>query len=465
MTHHKRILIIGGGTAGASAALAARKNDRSAEITILDEESHPTYSRCGLPFAIHGLIQPMERLIVFPHHFFRNQKITYLNNIKVGEIKTGTKAVITEKNDTYDYDALVIATGAAPIKPPIPGVDFSNVFTLRTMADASKIIEWTKAASPGLAGRRASSGSVRSVALIGASFIGLEMAEALAAPNCDVTVVEAVRTLWRMVDEDVGNLVKQHLEQSGIKIIEQTRVERITGSEMIINRAGKSERLPAEMVICSAGVKPETALARAAGIEIGPTGGIKTNQYLQSNFPFIYSAGDCAEGSSAITGEPITIGLGTIAARQGVVAGINVTGGELKSPPILNSSVLRIFGLEIGSAGFTEAYLREKHHHLFSPVSALLKYPSRPRYYPGGTDIHIKLIADKKSRRVLGGQILGRTAVGSRVNTLAVAIQKEMTVDELTQSDFCYSPPLSDTWDPLAIAAQSLQRKMGNKTA
>ncbi|MCK5578711.1 MAG: hypothetical protein KAI63_04220, partial [Planctomycetes bacterium] len=192
----------------------------------------------------------------------------------------------------------------------------------------------------------------------------------------------------------------------------------------------------------------------------GQTGGIKVNERLESNLKDIYAAGDCAEVVSALTGEPILIGLGTIAARQGVVAGANAIGGDKKAPPVLNSSILKTFGLEVGSVGFTEQYLREKQSGKLDPVSMLIKYPSLPHYYPGGVDIHIKLMADKKTHRLIGAQLLGKTSIAPRINTLALAVEKGMTIEELTQSDFCYSPPVADVWDPIAIAAQAVSRKL-----
>ncbi|MBI4833521.1 MAG: FAD-dependent oxidoreductase [Planctomycetes bacterium] len=437
----KRIVIIGGGTAGASAAFSARKTDRSAEITMLDKEPYPTYSRCGLPFAIKGIIPALENLIVFHDKFFSQQKINHIKNTEVIKIDPKAKTVST-KTGNFDYDSLILTTGSSPEKPPIPGADLPHVLTLRTIDDARSIVK--------------SAESVKSTAIIGVSFIGVEIAEALHSKGITVTLIESVRTMWRAFDEDIGKIINALLATHNIKVLEHALVTGITPKKV----QTKDQSIDADLVIISAGVRPNILLAKNAGIGIGKTGGIKTNEHLQTNIQNIYSAGDCAESISAITGEPITIGLGTIAARQGVVAGTNAVGERQKSPPVCNSAVIKTMETEAGSAGFTESYLKQFYADKFQTVSIMVKYPSLPHYYPGGTDIYVKLIADAKTHILLGGQILGKTSIAPRINTLALAIEKKITVDELAQADFCYSPPVADIWDPIAIAAQSLLRKI-----
>lgn len=450
MSMAKRIIIIGGGTAGASAAFSARKTDRTTDITVLNREPYPTYSRCGLPFAIQGIIQPVEKLIVFPQKFFQMQKINYLGNVVIREIQANKKTVVTESGDKYNYDTLVIATGAMPLKPPIEGINLPHVYTIRTIADAQKVIA-------------AKSGG--SAVIIGASFIGLEMAEAMKIKGYDVTIIEALRTMWRIVDGEVSQLINQHLNTNGIKVLEESMVEKINPDSVMVRNTKTKDvtTIPATIVIMSAGVKPDISLAKAVGCEIGTSGGIKTDSSLQTSKPDIYTAGDCAESYSAITGEPIVSGLGTIAARQGVVAGANAAGAQVKAPPLINASILKVFHMEIGSAGFTEAQLTKNTAHGFNPISILVKYTSLPHYYPGGEEIHTKLIADSQSGRILGGQVMGKTQLSGRVDMLSLAIEQKMTIEQLAQADFCYSPPCSDIWDPIAVTAQGLVRKMSHR--
>lgn len=433
----KRIVIIGGGTAGASAAFAARKQDKTAQITILNKEHYSTYSRCGLPFAISGVIPAFENLVVFQPKSFALQKIDLKLGVEAIKIDARVKQIVYQEigksgNQELLYDALIIASGAVPVKPSIKGVDAPNVRVLRTMDEAKNIVQSAQA--------------VKSVVIIGASFIGLELADALKERGLNVTLIEKDCLLWRILDEDICRVVKDQAVKSGIEVKERESVGDI-------GAFGNS------LVVITAGVRPDVQVAKDAGIEIGPTGGIKTNQYLQTNLPDVYAAGDCAESVSAITGEPITIGLGTIAARQGVVAGVNaVAGAKTTAPKILNASVLKAFGLEIGSVGFTQAYYEHRAKGI-EPVSTLLKYPSLPHYYPGGADVYVKLIADKTSGAVIGAQTIGPGAVG-RVNMLSLAVENKMKASDLIKADFCYSPPLADIWEPVAIAAQSLERQL-----
>lgn len=436
----KRIVIIGGGTAGASAAFATRKADRQASITVLAREAYPTYSRCGLPFAISGVIPALENLIVFPAKSFAAQKIDLKLNTDAVSLNTQTREIAyrqSGQDGVIGYDALVIASGSTPSVPGPLAKALSGKphFTLRTIDDARRLVEQAKPA--------------KSAVIIGASFIGLEVAEALKEKfGLDVTLIEQFRVLWRMLDSDTSKLVRDHLLAHGVKLKEG---ETLNDTSAI----GDST-----LVVVSAGIRPEVQIFKDAGIAIGPSGGIRTNEYLQTNFPNIYAAGDCAEVISGIIGEPLLIGLGTIAARQGVVVGANAalpsdTPGR-EAPIILNASVLKLFGWEIGSAGFTEEYYRKSGK--IAAASATIKFPSLPHYYPGGSDIYVKLIADRANGAVIGGQILGQSSIGARVNMISLAIENRMTVSDILRSDFCYSPPVSDIWEPIAIAAQALER-------
>ncbi|MFA5794336.1 MAG: FAD-dependent oxidoreductase [Candidatus Brocadiia bacterium] len=437
----KRIVIIGGGTAGASAALAARKSDRQAVITVLSREAYPTYSRCGLPFAIGGVIPALENLVVFPEKVFAAQKIDLKLNTEVTKLNVQTKEVTyrqADKDGIINYDALIITSGSVPSVPgPLLKVLGSRrYFVLRTIDDARRIM--------------AQAASAKSALIIGASFIGLETAEALKEKyKLDVTLIEQFRVLWRMLDVDTSKLVYDHLVAHGIKVRE---------NETLSDLSAVPE---SAVIIVSAGIRPETAIFKEAGIEVGPSGGIKTNEYLQTNFPDIYTAGDCAESVSGATGEPLLIGLGTIAARQGVAAGINASlpadSIDRKTVPIiLNASVLKLLGREIGSAGFTEEYFKKTGK--ISTASGTIKFLSLPHYYPGGSDVHVKLIADRSTGAIVGGQVLGQSAVGARVNMISLMIENRMTVSDVLRSDFCYSPPVADIWEPITIAAQALER-------
>ncbi|MBI5778564.1 MAG: FAD-dependent oxidoreductase [Planctomycetes bacterium] len=452
----KRIVIIGGGTSGASAAFSARKHDRTAEVTIIDRESHSTYSRCGLPFAIKGVINPIENLVVFAPKIFASQKITQKLATEVTGINHQTrevtyKSITTGEAGKVNYDALIFATGSTPSKPPIGGIDGPNVRVLRTIDDAKNIISSAK--------------SVQSVVVIGASFIGLEVAEALKHLGLDVTVIEQRYLLWRMLDKEISQMARQKLTDHGIKLIEDKSISDLN-------------EYKDSLVIISTGVRPSVKLAKDMGVTIGTTGGIKVDKTLRTNLPDVYAVGDCAEAVSDLTGQPIVIGLGTIAARQGVVAGANAAGKPCPDehrdwsgaptgahrehetgPAILNASVLKLLDMEIGSVGMTEFGMASAECG-FNPISALIKFPSLPHYYPGGTDVHVKLIADKATKRIIGGQVMCSSGAALRVNMISLAIQNKMTIADILKSDFCYSPPVTDVWEPVMIAAQGVAAKL-----
>ncbi|MDI6733447.1 MAG: FAD-dependent oxidoreductase [Planctomycetota bacterium] len=445
----KRIVIIGSGTAGASAAFSARKLDRQAEITIIDKEPYSTYSRCGLPFAIQGIIKPMENLVVFPSKVFTTQKITQKLQTEAMKIDHQTRGggEVTCRNLLNDelsrerYDTLIFATGSAPSIPPISGIDKGwggNIFVLRTIDDAKKIMQ--------------DASVIKSATIIGASFIGLEVAEALKHYGLSVTIVEQRYLLWRMLDKEISAIIRQKVSTEGIKLIEDKTVSNI-------------DEFSDSMVIIAAGIKPRTELASQIGVEIGKTGGIKVDNYLRTNLADVYAVGDCAEYISFLTGEPVLSGLGTIAMRQGMVAGANATGkggGGETAPLILHSSVLRLFDMEIGSVGLTEDFIASQKTSQFNPVSALIKFSSLPHYYPGGSDIHIKLIAEREHHRIIGGQVLSsanpdKSGCAPRVNMLSLAIQNKMTTTDILKSDFCYSPPVCDIWEPITVACRALE--------
>ncbi|HLD35183.1 MAG TPA: FAD-dependent oxidoreductase [Planctomycetota bacterium] len=436
----KRIVIIGGGTAGASAAFSARKHDRTAEITIIDRESHSTYSRCGLPFAIKGIISPIENLVVFAPKIFASQKITQKLATEVIGInhqahEVTFKNIISGEAGKVSYDSLIFATGSTPSKPPIGGIDGKNVCVLRTIDDAKNIVQSAK--------------SVKSVVIVGASFIGLEVAEALKHLGLDVTIIEQKYLLWRMLDKEISQMARQRLEAAGIKLVEDKSISDLN-------------EYKDSLVIISTGVRPSVKLAKDMGVAIGVTGGIKVDKNLRTNLPEVYAVGDCAESVSDLTGQPIVIGLGTIAARQGVVAGANAAGKQETGPAILNASVLKLLEMEIGSVGMTEFGIQDSGFKV-SPVSALIKFPSLPHYYPGGTDVHIKLIADKATKQIIGGQVLCKSGAALRVNMISLAIQNKMTIADILKSDFCYSPPVTDVWEPVMIAAQAVAARL-NRT-
>jgi len=444
----KKIVIIGAHAAGTDAASAARKTDRSAEITIITDQSVAGYSPCGIPFVLGGHISSFEDLIVFPPSYYNMMKLDLRLETKAKKIDVENKTVKIENKDgrteILKYDSLILATGAYPLIPPIKGREKEGVFTLRTLEDGKRISKALEKA--------------KSAVVIGAGLIGLEAAVAFTERGLKTTVIELLpQILPAMLDRDMAKLVKKHLEEKGISIRTGMGADEILGVNHVTGVSVKGEEIQADLVIVATGVRPNVQLAEDAGIMIGETRGIKTNMKMETSVKDIYAAGDCAESVNMITKRPMLSQLGTTAVRQGKVAGINAAGGYAVSLGCLGSAVTRLLDLEIGATGLTEFAAGRAG---IESVTGSIYSKTRAGYYPGGKPIRVKIVVDKDTERVIGGQIVGGEAVTQRINALSFAIQKQMTVRELAKADTCYAPPVNETWEPIVLAAEVAIRKL-----
>lgn len=420
--------------------------NRKAEITVIERRMYATYHPCGLPYAIGGEIPHIRHLVEeVPRMPGVNVMIGHLaleinrdeKWVEVQERKTGEKKRIS-------YNKLILATGSLPMKPPIPGVELDNVFTLRTMRDGEEILDALSRATKAV--------------VVGGGPIGIEAASALRERGMEVTLVEMKSgVLPTMLDPDMAQIVVERLEQEGIRTLRSKPVVEITGEEKVQKVVVEGEEIPADMVVLAVGVKPDVELAQRAGLEFGPTKLIRVNERLQTSDPDIYAAGDCAESRCLLTGRPIRSQLATTAIRMGRVAGINAVGGDEVFPGVLNTVVTSAYGMEIASTGLTTETAKEGG---FEVVSARVRVLSKPHYYPGARHIVIKLLADRKSRRLIGGQIIGDGAA-ERTNLVAFAIKYRAMVEDLVRMEYCYVPPVNDRIEPLVIAAEALSRKLG----
>ncbi len=438
----RRIVIIGANAAGINAASAARKTDREAEITLITDEGYPAYSRCGLPFVLAGDIPSFENLLIFPASYYRMMKLDLRTNVRVKAIDPEGKIISIERRDgeqeRIKYDSLILATGAESFIPPIKGRDKDGVFSLRTIEDGKRIQSALKR-------------SKRAV-IVGAGFIGLEMAHAFAKKGIETTVVEMLpHVLPAVLDKDMADLVQREIEKHGVRVIVGKGVDEILGDSKVAGVSVAGEEIPSDIVLLACGVRSRNKLAAEAGIEIGPTKAIKVGLRMETNIPDIYAAGDCAESRDMVTGRPTLSQLGTTAARQGKVAGINAAGGYAIFPSVLSSAVTRIFGFEVGATGLTEFHAERAG---LKTVSGKIAAKTRPEYFPGGKKIRVKIIAEPEFGRVIGGQVVGGEDVAQRINMISLAIQKRVTVWELAKADTCYAPPVADTWEPVALASE-----------
>jgi len=440
----RRIAIIGANAAGVDAAAAARKTDRQAEITLLTTEKYSSYSRCGIPFVIGGHIPHFSDLVVFPSTYYKMMKLDLRTETIAKKVDAKAKTVeIQDKKgsaETLQYDSLIFATGARPFIPPIKGHDKHGLMTVRTIEDGERI-------------DRAVENGAKSAVVMGAGLIGLEMAIAFQERGLKTTVVELLpQILPAMLDADMAKSVQEMLEQHGINIMIGQGVEEFLGKDKVTGIVAGGKQVDADMFVAAFGVRANTELARDAGIELGPTRGIRINQNMETNEPNVYAAGDCSECFHMITQRRVLPQLGTVAVRQGKVAGTNAAGGYSVFPGCLGSAVTKFFDTEIGITGLTEFAAKKTGMNI---VTGTMSGKTRAPYFPGGLPIKVKLVVERDLERVVGGQIVGGENVTPRINALSIGIQKQITARELTKADTCYAPPLAETWEILSLAAEA----------
>ena len=444
----RNIVIIGANAAGVHAANAARKTDPKAEITLVDKESYPAYSRCGIPYVLAGEIPGFEDLTAFPPAHYRMMKFNLRLETNARSINLDDKTVQIEDKEgnveTLKYDSLILATGADPFVIPIEGHELPGVFAMRTMDDGKAIQQAIKTA--------------KSAVVIGAGFIGLESAHALAANKIKTTIIELVPyVLPALFDEDMADYVQKKIEEHGVNVVVGRRVDAILGKDKVKGVGVGGEEIKADVVVMAAGIRPRTDLIRGLGVELGITRAIRVNPRMETSVSGIFAAGDCVESQSSITGLPCLYQLGTNAVRQGTTAGINAAGGYVANPRVICSAVSKVFDFELGAVGLSE-YQAGKIG--FQTVSASITGKTRAAYFPGGKEIKVKIIAEPIMGRVMGAQIVGGEDVAQRINMLSVAIQKEMTALELSAADTSYAPPVAETVEPVASAAEIVAKKI-----
>jgi NADPH-dependent 2,4-dienoyl-CoA reductase/sulfur reductase-like enzyme len=470
--NNKRILIIGGVAAGSSAASKAKRIDPDADVKIIQDESVVSYGACGMPYVIEGIINNFEELIERPPDIFKNEyHIDVIVNTRAHKIDRIKKRVYatdlqTGRETILEYDSLVITTGARALVPNIKGVNqFEGVFLIRNYGDGVRIKDSTK--------------NARSCLIAGAGLIGLEMAEAFkkrytTRTVMDVTVVEmSDHILPLILDSNMAKIVQRELEANGVKVILGERVEEILGSgrdrqvkgvkttttttTTNTNTITTKRQIHADFIVLGTGVRPNSEIARDAGIEIGYANAIKVDDHMRTNIPDIFAAGDCATARSYVTNEDTYLPLGTTANKQGRVAGENAAGGSAKFTGIAGSAITKVFDLFIGKTGLTR---EEALKYGFDPIEQEIESITRAGYYPGSKPIWIKIVADRRSGRVLGSQIVGGEAVKERIDLIALALLLKADIRDLANYDACYVPPASPVWEPVNIAASQLVKKL-----
>ncbi len=440
----RKIVLIGAHAAAVDAASAARKKDRTAEITLLTTEKHAGYSRCGIPFVIGGHIQKFTDLIVYPSSYYQMMKLDLRRETTATNIDAKAKTVEIQDNmgktETLQYDSLIIATGANAFVPPIKGREKKGILSVRTLEDGEKI-------------NQAIQQGAKTAVVMGAGLIGLEVAIGLTERGVRTTVVELLPQIMPvMLDVDMARGVQEMLENKALNILVGKGVEEFIGSDEVTGVVAGGEQINADLCVAAFGVRANTELAQKAEIGLGETRAIKVNPRMETSVPGIYAVGDCAETTNMITQKPALPQLGTVAVRQGKVAGTNAAGGYAVFPGILGSAVTKFFDTEIGVTGLNEFFAKRAG---LDTTAGTVSGITRAQYYPGAQSIKVKVVVERDMERIIGAQIIGGEAVTQRINALSIGIQKQITVRELAKSDTCYAPPLSETWELMALAAEA----------
>ncbi|GLW47437.1 putative pyridine nucleotide-disulphide oxidoreductase [Streptomyces sp. NBRC 14336] len=457
----KRIVAIGGSDAGISAALRARELDPDSEVTVVVADAYPNFSICGIPYYVSGEVGHWSDLA---HRTLADLKATgmqvHTDTLATGIDVPGKRLTVRDaegRTDELPYDALIVGTGAVSVRPPIDGLSGPDalrpqdgVHLLHSMGDTFQIMQTLAARRP------------KSAVVIGAGYIGLEMAEALATRGLNVTQIEALPEVLPTVDLDLGALVHDELTSNGVEVITGTQVSAITrdpGSDILrVLAAGPDGRTftrGADLVLVVVGVRPDTALAAEAGARLGIKGAIDVDEYMRTSLPDVYAAGDCAVTHHRLLGKT-WLPLGTTAHKQGRIAGENVLGGRRWFAGSLGTQVVKVFDLVAARTGLRD---HEAAHagRGWTPATTASRPDDHKAYYPGATPISIRVTGDTESGLLLGAQLVGRRGaeISKRVDTYATALFHGMPVDGLSELDLSYTPPLGSPWDAVQVAAQA----------
>lgn len=447
-----KVLVLGGVAAGTKVAAKLLREDRSCEVTILTKGKDISYAGCGLPYYVGDVIHEKSELIVnTPEKFQKLTGATVLTQmeavaVKPDQHKVEAKDLKTGEQKEYGYDKLVIATGASPFVPQIPGLELKNVFFMRTPDDAIRLREAVE------------SGTIRRAVVAGGGFIGLEVAENLAAQDIKVTVIDfADHVLPNFLDPELSEYVENKMADAGIMPMTGVALEGATGTEKVEKVQTSRRAIKADALILAIGVRPNTAFLEGSGIEMFK-GTILTDKYLRTNVEDIYAAGDCAMVTNRQTGQPAWSPMGSTANIAGRILAKNLAGGQVEYPGVLGTGVAKLpGGLNAGRTGLTETAAKAAGYDVISVVTVV---DDKAHYYPGAGNFIIKLTADKSSRKLLGVQVLGAGAVDKVTDIAVTAITLGALVDQLAAMDFAYAPPFSTAIHPFAHSINVLINKM-----
>lgn len=458
-----KVVIVGGVAGGASCAARLRRMDEKAEILMVERGPYVSYANCGLPYHVGGVIEKESSLLVASEQLFREQfAIDVRTNCEAIEVLPRQKEVrlrnvLTGEVTTHSYDKLVLSPGGVSVRPPLPGIDLPGIFHVRTVPDARHIIEWVERGNSFLAGMYRYSGfqalkpKTRAV-VIGGGFIGLEMVENLVHRGFEVTLVEMLDQVMPPVDKEHAKVIESLLKRHGVQLALSDGVagfkQAANGAIDVETKSGKI--YPADVVILALGVRPDTTLAKSAGLEIGARGGIRVNEQMQTSDPDILAVGDAVEVKDYVTGQWTLIPLAGPANRQGRIAADVIAGKEARFRGTQGTSIIGLFGASIAWTGVSEKTLKQLGDDDYEKIYL---YPnSHAGYYPGAKPTAMKVLFRKSDGRLLGAQALGEKNVDKRISTFAAMLQMGATIDDLAEAEICYAPPFGSAKDPVNFA-------------
>ena len=444
-----KLLIIGGSDAGISAALRAKEVAPDAEVTVALADRYPNYSICGIPFWLGGEVSDHHDLAHRTKEDIEAKGMKLLLEHTATRVHPEAHTVEVHTGGgttkTLEYDKLIIGTGAKPVSPPIEGLDLPGVYLLRTMGDSFKIQEHLAQKRPAKA------------VVVGAGYIGLEMAEAFRHRGLETSLVELTESVMPSLDAELGTLLERTLGENGVELRTGAAVERIERLGDLLLVVGSDDlRLEADLVVVATGVVPDTTLAETAGAELGAGGALGVNFKMETGVEDVYAAGDCAQTYHRVLERYTYLPLGTTAHKQGYVAGENAAGGDAALAGSLGTQTVKLFDLVVARTGLRDLEAKAG----FDPLTTQLTAVDHKAYYPGATPLHLRLTGDRTSGRLLGVQIVGHRSaeVSKRVDIVAAGLYQGMKVKTLLDLDLSYAPPLSSPWDPVQMGAQRWNR-------
>jgi NADPH-dependent 2,4-dienoyl-CoA reductase/sulfur reductase-like enzyme len=463
----KRMVVIGGDATGMSAASTALRHSAEGEleVVVLERGHYTSYSACGIPYWISGQVPDRDQLIARTPEQHREAGIDVRMRTEATAIDLEKQTVSVrglddggDDGDTYDlgYDELVIATGAVPSVPPLEGSDAHGIFGVQSLEQGEEIVN--DLVRGGRSDGKNADGDRRRAVVVGAGYIGVEMAEAMVVRGLETTIIDQAPEPFTQVDPDMGALIREAMEGMGITVLTGTSADGFDVAEdgrVRAVRAGDTV-LPADIVIIGLGVKPNAQLAADAGLTLGRSGGIVTDVRMQAA-PHVWAGGDCVETHHRLSGKGVHIALGTHANKHGRIIGTNIAGGYGAFPGVIGTAISKVCSLEIGRTGLGAA---EASAAGFGYVCATVESTTTAGYWPEAEEMTVKVLAEQRTGRLLGAQIVGHTGSGKRIDVFATAIWNGMTVEEMTFMDLSYAPPFSPVWDAVLIAARKAAKEV-----